>query len=213
MTGKILYFSLFLFLVRGLMAEPVLAKGEHANPSLPTEKRTAQTASKGPSREEPSVTHHSIKVKGRMINYTATAGYIPLRDERGNVKAGMFFVAYVQDSQGDKSSRPVTFAYNGGPGASSVWLHLAALGPKRVVLTEEGKALPPPYQLAINQYTWLEFTDLVFVDPVGTGYSRPAPGVKAKEFFGVEEDIHSMAEFIRLYATRYERTGYLIFCH
>jgi carboxypeptidase C (cathepsin A) len=205
MIRKIFCFGLLLFLIRGLMAEPILAQEGPAKPSLPTEKGRSQNASEGLSRGEPSVTRHSIKVKGQMIHYTATAGYISLRDEKGKVQAEMFFVAYVQDSQGDKSTRPATFAYNGGPGASSVWLHLAALGPKRVVLTKEGKAPPPPYRLAPNEYTWLEFTDLVFVDPVGTGYSRPAPGVKAKEFFGVEEDIHSMGEFIRLYATRYER--------
>jgi carboxypeptidase C (cathepsin A) len=205
MIRRDFYFGLFFFLILGIMAEPVPAKEEPATPSPPKEKGTAQEASEGLSRGEPSVTRHSIEVKGRVIRYTATAGYIALRDEKGKVQAQMFFVAYVQEGQGDKSSRPVTFAYNGGPGASSVWLHLAALGPKRVALTKEGKAPPPPYRLAPNEYTWLEFTDLVFVDPVGTGYSRPAQGVSAKEFFGVEEDIQSMGEFIRLYATRYER--------
>jgi carboxypeptidase C (cathepsin A) len=166
-----------------------------------------RTATKKPSKEPPeealSVTRHSIEVIGKNVNYAATAGYLPMKDESGKLKANIFFVAYVKDDE-DKSNRPITFAYNGGPGASSTWLHLGALGPKRAPLTE-GKTLPPPYRWVTNEYTWLDFTDLVFIDPVGTGYSRPAPGVKPEEFFGVKEDIQSIADFIRVYVTRYER--------
>jgi carboxypeptidase C (cathepsin A) len=150
-----------------------------------------------------TVTRHPIEVAGRTLTYTATAGYLPIMDESGKPRANIFFVAYVKDD-GEKAKHPITFAYNGGPGASSVWLHLGALGPKRVILTQ-GKPAPPPYKWGTNEYTWLDFTDLVFIDPVGTGYSRPAPGVKAEEFFGVEEDIRSIAEFIRVYITKNER--------
>src|SRR5208337_4460426 len=101
--------------------------------------------------------------------------------------------------------RPITFAFNGGPGAASMWLNLGALGPKRVQTADQGKSLPDPIRPVDNEFTWLEFTDLVFVDPVGTGYSRPAPGVEAKSFYNVEGDVESAASFIRLYASRNER--------
>ncbi len=127
-----------------------------------------------------------------------------MKDETGKPRANIFFVAYAKDDEEGNSRRPITFAFNGGPGASSIFLHLGALGPKRALLGDE-KAVPPPYQMTTNEYTWLDFTDLVFIDPVGTGYSRPAPGAKTKEFYGVEGDIHSVGEFIRIYLTRYQR--------
>jgi len=114
-------------------------------------------------------------------------------------------VAYVKEEQENKSGRPITFAFNGGPGAASIYLHLGALGPKRVLFTEEGKALPPPYKLVENAYTWLDLTDIVFIDPVGTGYSCAAPGEDPKQFWGVQEDIESIGAFIRLYLTRNQR--------
>jgi carboxypeptidase C (cathepsin A) len=154
--------------------------------------------------EKPSATQHTIKVNGRSLNYTATTGLMPLKDEAGKPRAYIFFTAYVKDDVGNKSDRPVTFAFNGGPGASSIFLHLGALGPKRAVLGDM-KALPPPYRLVTNEYTWLDFTDLVFIDPVGTGYSRPASGVDPKGFYGVKGDIESVGDFIRLYCTQYER--------
>jgi carboxypeptidase C (cathepsin A) len=153
--------------------------------------------------EKPSTTHHTIKVNGRSLNYTATTGLMPLKDEAGKPGAYIFFTAYVKDGL-KKSERPVTFAFNGGPGASSIFLHLGALGPKRAILGDM-MALPPPYHLVTNEHTWLDFTDLVFVDPVGTGYSRPAPGVDPKGFYGVKGDIQSVGDFVRLYCTQYER--------
>jgi len=105
----------------------------------------------------------------------------------------------------DPRARPITFAFNGGPGSSSVWLHLGALGPKRVVMDQEGMPLPPPYTLVDNEYCWLDMTDLVFIDPVSTGYSRPADGENAKQFHGLDEDISWVAEFIRLYTTKNQR--------
>src|SRR3954447_15429331 len=105
----------------------------------------------------------------------------------------------------DPATRPLTFVFNGGPGAAAVWLHLGAGGPRRVKLTETGEAPPPPYGLEDNPATWLDFTDMVFIDPVGTGYSRPAPGEKQEQFSGVDEDIHWVGEFIRLWTTRNQR--------
>lgn len=153
---------------------------------------------------KPVVTQHEIQLGGKPLRYTATAGYMPMKDEEGKLKANIFFVAYTRDG-GDPSRRPVTFAYNGGPGSSSVWLHLGALGPKRVAMQDEGWALPPPYRLVDNEQTWLSFTDLVFIDPVTTGFSRPATGEKPEQFHGLREDVESVGDFIRLYTTRYHR--------
>ena len=165
----------------------------------------AKEAEKEFPEEKFSLTHLTLKIDGETLKYTATTGRMQMRDPSGKIKSNIFFTAYVQDKQEDKSRRPITFAFNGGPGSSSIWLHLGALGPQRVLLTEEGKALPPPYKLVPNEYTWLDFTDLFFIDPVGTGYSRSAPGIDPKEFYGVKEDVESVGEFIRLYVTRYKR--------
>ncbi len=155
--------------------------------------------------ERSSVTHHTIHLGDRPFEYTATAGRLPIKDESGKIRAHIFFVAYTKDGQKDLSRRPILFAFNGGPGASSVFLHMGALGPKRINMTTEGKTLAPPYAGIPNEQSWLDVTDLVFIDPVGTGYSRPAPGVDPKEFYGVQKDIHSVGEFIRLYVTQYRR--------
>ena len=153
----------------------------------------------------PVVTQHAIQIRGQRLRYMATVGYMPIESEEGELRARMFFIAYTLDGVSDVSRRPLTFAFNGGPGSSSVWLHLGAIGPRRVAMTEEGEAPPPPYRLVDNEGTWLPFTDVVFIDPVLTGYSRPAPGVEKSEFHGVEEDVESVGEFIRLYTTKYER--------
>ena len=120
-------------------------------------------------------------------------------------KASIFFIAYIRDDVDDPSKRPLTFSFNGGPGSSSVWLHLGLLGPKRVQLDEEGFPLAPPYRLIENGYSLLGVSDLVFIDPVSTGYSRPVPGEEAKQFHGFKRDIETIGEFIRLYVTRNQR--------
>jgi carboxypeptidase C (cathepsin A) len=129
----------------------------------------------------------------------------PVDPTKGKPKAQVFFVAYVAEDAGDPASRPLTFAFNGGPGSSSIWLHLGGLGPRRAQLSDAGEALPPPSKLVDNESTWLPKTDLVFIDPVSTGYSRPAPGEDAKQFWGYKEDIQSVGDFIRLWATKYGR--------
>ncbi len=164
-----------------------------------------EVAPQAPPEVPPVVTQHQIRAGGSTIRYTATAGYMPMKDEDGELKANIFFIAYTRDDVGDVADRPLTFSFNGGPGSSSVWLHLGAIGPRRVLMTDNGDPLPPPYELVDNQQTWLAFSDLVFIDPVLTGYSRPAPGEDKEQFHGVEEDVESVADFIRLYTTKYER--------
>jgi RHS repeat-associated protein len=148
---------------------------------------------------------HGIRVNGAELRYTAAAGNLLLKEEDGKVKASVFFVAYTKNDVADPSKRPITFTFNGGPGSSSVWLHLGAFGPKRVLLTDKGEPTRPPYRLVDNDLTLLGQTDLVFIDPVSTGYSRAAPGQSTKQFHGVQEDIQAVGEFIRLYTTKFKR--------
>ena len=162
---------------------------------------------KPPVEEKLSRTQHVTTLDGQRIPYTATAGTLVLRAEDGAPRASVFHIAYTQDGIKDPAERPVTFLFNGGPGGPAVWVHLGAFGPKRVELDPEGFPLPPPARLVENQESILDVTDLVFVDPVSTGFSRPAPGVDAKDFHGLENDIESMAEFIRLWITRNGRWG------
>jgi len=196
------------------------AEPEGPPPASPAEKKPAEA-------EAPklSVTEHSITLNGQVLKYKATAGYLTLSDEKTDKdgkpddaakpgaspapegvkpKARIFFIAYTKEG-GDASTRPVTFAFNGGPGAASVWLHLGELGPRRVKLDELAPNPGPPYTLVDNEETWLTDTDLVFIDPVSTGYSRPAPGETAGEFHGYQQDVKSVGEFIRLYTTQNNR--------
>ena len=152
----------------------------------------------------PVVTHHEITVNGKPLHYTATAGRLPIKRADGKTEAQMFFVAYTLDGQA-ASRRPLTFAFNGGPGSSSIWLHMGALGPKRVVLQPDGFMPPAPYRLEDNPYTLLDKSDLVMVDAIGTGFSRAADAEMFKKFWGVQGDIEAFSEFIRLYITRNER--------
>jgi carboxypeptidase C (cathepsin A) len=159
-----------------------------------------------PAVERLSTTQHSITVGGRTIPYTATAGTLVLRREDEKPLASVFFIAYIRTDQPDKSRWPITFAFNGGPGSSSVWLHLGALGPKRVVMgSPEGTQPAPPYRLVDNEDTTLSISDIVFIDPVTTGFSRHAPGENPAQFHSVEGDLNSVADFIRLYLTKFDR--------
>jgi carboxypeptidase C (cathepsin A) len=148
--------------------------------------------------------HGSVKIAGAEVKYTTRSGTLVVRDEDGKAKAKMFFVAYTKDGA-DAAKRPVTFTFNGGPGSSSVWLHLGAFGPKRVWLGEDGTAAGPPYRMVENEGSILDVTDLVFIDPVTTGYSRSIPVDEDQPFHGVSEDIQSVGDFIRLWTSRYER--------
>ena len=191
----------------------------------------AKTEAKIFEEPAPVVTAHSVTIAGKTLKYHATAGYIVLKEEEGKPlvkpqdqrpveeekkeaektkdglkpKAKVFFVAYTLDEAGDPSGRPLTFAFNGGPGSSSVWLHMGALAPRRANLTDEGEAPPPPYQLVDNESTWLDRSDIVFLDPVSTGYSRPVAKEDPRQFHGLKEDIASVGDFIRLYTSRNSR--------
>lgn len=164
-------------------------------------------------QEPPVTTQHIVRtVSGETVRYTATAGMLPIRnDTSGVIEAGMFFVAYTRDGAGDQSRRPLLIAFNGGPGSSSVWLHLGAYGPRRVRLLPDGTAPAPPQRIEDNPHTLLDQVDMVFIDPVGTGYSRAARLELGQKFWGLDEDIASVGEFIRLYLTRYNRWGSPLF--
>lgn len=155
--------------------------------------------------EELSECRHTITLNDRLITYKSTAGYMQMKNDARELQSTLFFVAYTMEGKADVKTRPITFAFNGGPGSAALWLHMGALGPKRVVMSDEGFMVAQPFRYEVNESSWLEFTDLVFIDPVSTGYSRPAPGVDKKKFHGVEEDIASVGDFIRLYVTRYGR--------
>jgi len=158
-----------------------------------------------PVEEPPVVTKHEIRVGGKTLRYTATVGMMPIKNREGETEARMFFMAYTLDNPGPRPQRPLTFAFNGGPGSASVWLHLGAIGPKRVRMNADGTMPAPPFDLVDNEHTWLAQSDLVFIDPVGTGYSRAARPDLGQKFFSLNGDIESVGEFIRLYLSRYER--------
>ena len=145
----------------------------------------------------------TVVIDGESIDYTATVGDIVLRDGEGNAKAKFVYVSYLRADVSDRKARPVTFSFNGGPGSASVWVHLGAFGPKKVELGPEGMPVgPPPGRLVNNPYSLLDATNLVFIDPVQTGFSRPAPGEDPKQFIGFSNDAESVSEFIRLWVSR-----------
>jgi len=179
-----------------LVAAPVLAQAQPGD-APPSTGAPAQAAA--PSGPRLSSTAHSINLDGGALHYTATAGVQPLRDAGGKIAADMFFVAYTKQGVPDPSKRPIAFVFNGGPGASSVLLHLGAVGPKRIRLADNGTLVSAPPEWVDNTHTWLAFTDLVLIDAIGTGFSRAAPAVPAVQFYQVKGDASSFAQFIRLY--------------
>jgi carboxypeptidase C (cathepsin A) len=189
------------------------AENAATKPETPSEpKPPAPPSDKERDKEEhfdmtevpPVVTHHQITVDGKSLKYTATAGRLPIKRGDGKIEAEMFYVAYTVDSQ-EAAKRPLTFAFNGGPGSASIWLHMGALGPKHVVLQPDGFMPPAPYHMEDNPYTLLDKSDLVLIDAIGTGFSRAADSELFKKFWGVKGDIEAFSEFIRLYITRNER--------
>lgn len=175
-----------------------------------------QQASEGEKPQEPavtmevkdelSVTEHRVTIDGAEVAYTATTGRMVMRTEDGKAKASMFFVAYTRQGVGeDPTQRPLAFCYNGGPGSASVWVHMGVLGPRRVIAGDVDQQALPPYHVTDNEYSILDHTDLVFIDPVSTGFSRATEGEDPKQFHGLESDTESVGDFIRLYVTRYKR--------
>ncbi len=180
------------------------------------ETKTEAKPEKPEAKDNLVETKHKVSIGGKEIAYVVTTGTIVLKEETPDrekefeaqkPKAEFFFIAYtkVKVSEAEMSKRPLTFSFNGGPGSSSVWLHLGLLGPRRVVMEDDGGLPKPPYKLTNNEFSLLNETDLVFIDPVSTGYSRPVEGEKAKEFHGFKKDVQSVGDFIRLYTSRYGR--------
>lgn len=174
---------------------------------------TTVTTEPAEPKDDLVTTRHTLTVGRGSLSYTATTGRVVLREEvyENDVftgtkpKAEVFITSYVADREEDAPERPVTFAFNGGPGSSSVWLHLGLLGPRRVQMGDVGGLLPPPYGLTDNPESLLTVSDLVFIDPVSTGYSRAVEGGKAKDYHGFSGDIESVGEIIRLWTSRNER--------
>jgi carboxypeptidase C (cathepsin A) len=152
----------------------------------------------------PVVTHHQITVDGKLLKYTATTGRLPIKRGDGKIEAEMFYVAYTLDGA-DAAKRPLTFAFNGGPGSASIWLHMGALGPRRVVLQNDGFMPPAPYRIEDNPHTLLDKSDLVLIDAINTGFSRAENAEMLKKFWGLKGDIEAFSEFIRIYISRNER--------
>jgi carboxypeptidase C (cathepsin A) len=155
-----------------------------------------------PPKETTSVTKRTVTIGGQRVAYTATTGTIHLKDAKGQPRAEVFYIAYTRDGVADLKRRPVTYTFNGGPGSSSVWLHLGTFGPRIVRFADAEAPAPAPYGFQDNEHSLLDVTDLVFIDPVGTGYSRALGEAKDTDFHGVKEDVESVGEFIRLWTTR-----------
>jgi carboxypeptidase C (cathepsin A) len=194
-----------LLLVGGsLFAAEAAAPAEGSSTNSPAKKEEAKKDDKKDS--EPVVTGGSVTIGGKVVNYKATAGMLPILGKDGKPTAQVFYIAYTQTNKVDAADRPITYCFNGGPGSSSVWLHLGTYGPKRVDFPGDGTTAPrPPGRLIPNEYSLLDVTDLVFIDPVSTGYSRPEQPDKAADFYGQNNDIQTVGEFIRLYTTREKR--------
>jgi len=157
-----------------------------------------------PPEEKPVITHHKITVNGRTLAYTATTGRMPIKNEQQHTEAEMFYVAYTLDNAGG-SKRPLTFAFNGGPGSATIWLHMGCFGPKRVKMLPNGFMPSPPFALEDNPNTLLDRSDLVFVDAIGTGYSRALTSELGRKFWSLSGDIAAFGEFIRLYLQKNSR--------
>jgi carboxypeptidase C (cathepsin A) len=193
MRNKIILFLSMILLLCG--SETVFAQTVSSQIPVKTDSATPEI----------SVTRHAVTIEGKLIHYTATAGTMLLKNEKGDSVALLGFTAYVKDGETDAGNRPVTFAYNGGPGSSSMWLHMGALGPRVVVTNDPGITTPAPYKTIDNEHSILDLTDLVMIDPVGTGLSHPIAKATVKDFWGVDQDIKSVSQLIKQYITMNDR--------
>jgi len=194
--------SVLMFCTLALFA--VLAAGQQARPpqQQPVPGKAGTEANLLP--EEPVVTQHSAQINGQELKYTAEAGWLPIRED-GKLTAKMFYVSYIRDGVQDLAKRPQVFSFNGGPGTASVWMHMGYTGPRRVVYDDEGFAPRPPATLEDNPHSILDVADIVYIDPVATGFSRMVEGEDLHKYHGTLSDIRSVAEFIRLYLVRKDR--------
>ena len=189
MGAKNLSVLLVVALSLGALTARVAAQEKE---SKPTEK-TAETPPGPPPKEESSVTDHTIKIGGQTIPYKATAAIILIKNEKDEPTALIYSTAYTRSDVKDMSQRPVAFLYNGGPGSSSVWLHMGSVGPRRVMTINADVTPPAPYKLMDNPDCLLDKSGLVFLDPVGTGFSHAAGKAQDKDFWGVDQDVKSLA--------------------
>lgn len=192
------------FLLVLLLSSSLPAIAADAPPTGP-ESPEAETPEAETPKPKSSVTSHRIRIGGETVAYTATAGYLIVDDADEKPAARFGFTAYVREGVDDPARRPVTFAFNGGPGSASIWLHMGVLGPRIVVTPDADFAPPPPYEVVDNEHSVLDVTDLVMIDPVGTGYSRPVGEAAGEDFWGVDQDIDSVSRFIKKWVTENRR--------
>ncbi|MEO8810751.1 MAG: peptidase S10, partial [Rhodanobacter sp.] len=199
---------LALTLLLGLAVPAHAAKAPQQDAKAHADKATSKDELPIPP-ERSVVTSHSVRIDGRNVAYKATAGNLLVKDDKGKPMVSMFYVAYTVDSGsghgGKSANRPLTFLYNGGPGSSSMWLHMGSFGPVRVANQGDQPIPPPPYATVPNQYSLLDKSDLVFIDAPGTGYSRLVGDAKGKDFYGIDQDADAFAKFITRYVGDHQR--------
>ncbi len=176
-----------------------------APPDAKAADAAAKPADSKEPKEESSTTDHTAHIGGQTIAYKATIGSILLKNPQGDPTALMYYTAYIKNDVKDQGTRPISFIYNGGPGSASIWLHMGAFGPRRVATKDADYTPPPPYTLTDNANSLLDHTDMVFIDPIGTGFSHAVGKSQDKDFWGVDQDVHSIAQMINLYVTRTDR--------
>lgn len=202
-----------LLVLAGLL--PVAAQkedgGTKTNTPNPAKSDNAKDDGKRPmatipdASSKPVFTTNEVTIAGQSVRYITETGMLPLLKTDGAPRASVFYIAYSKEGETDRTKRPITFSFNGGPGSSSVWLHLGGLGPRRVKMNPDGTLPKPPFGLLDNEFSILHATDLVFIDPVSTGFSRPAKDEKPDQFFGQSADVEAVGDFIRLWTTRHQR--------
>jgi len=188
-----------------LLAPGTRAQEQGAKPGeKPAEAKESGPPPKEP-KEESSVTDHSLRMGSETLPYKATAATILLKNDKDEPTALLYYTAYTRSDVKDPSARPIAFLYNGGPGSASLWLHMGAFGPKRVASVDVGEATTPPFKIVDNAESLLDRTDMVFIDPVGTGFSHAVGKAQNKDFWGVDQDVESLAQFIQTYVSRNSR--------
>src|SRR2546427_2341588 len=181
-------------------ATPVGA--ERPNPTAAAADRDTTAKATPIPNEASSATDHTIRFGGQLVPYRATAATMLLKNDKDESIGVLYYTAYTRTDARDPSQRPISFIYNGGPGSASAWLHMGAFGPRRIVTTDAAFTPPPPYQIVDNQSSLIDVTDMVFIDPIGTGFSKPVGKGTGKDFWGVDEDAKALAQFISQYVSR-----------
>jgi carboxypeptidase C (cathepsin A) len=199
--GAMAALLIFCHTVRVAAQEPA----KDTKPADATKNADTNKPPENPPKEESSVTEHSIRIGDQTINYKVTASTTLLKDDKGEPTALIYSTAYTRSDVKDLSQRPIAFIYNGGPGSASLWLHMGAFGPRRVVTDNATSTPPAPYKLVDNSESLLDKTDMVFIDPVGTGFSHAVGKAQDKDFWGVDQDVRSLAQFIVTYVSRNSR--------